>query len=265
MTLHKPQQKVDKHESSSETYANRSVERVCDILDLLTRSPRAVSLGTVAEATGLHKSSAFRYLAVLKQRRYVERDPETGDYRLGLALLPVHARPLEVLCQRAKPHLEKVRDQFAETVNLGVLDGRRVIYAQILESPKAMRLSARPRDRDYIHSTALGKAIAAHLPEAQVSAVLETEGMAGFTRRTITQPERYFEELRKVRNQGYAIDDQENEEEGRCLGVPIFGYHVPAAISLSAPETRFPMERVEEAAAALLGAAQRISEELTSG
>lgn len=243
-------------------YSIRSVERVCDILDLLRESPSGVSMSEIARITGLPKSSAFRYLTVLESRQYVERGSEDGDYKLGLAFLPIQSRHVEVLSQRSRPYLERLRDRFGETINLGVLDGRRVIYVSILESPQAMRLAARPGDRDYIHSTALGKAIAAHLPEDRVRAILEAEGMPRLAPRTITDPEEYLRELRTVSAVGYAVDERENEPEGRCLAVPILGYRLPAAISLSAPQSRFPADRIKEAATEFGSAARRIAEDL---
>lgn len=251
-----------KPEGREAPYSIRSVERVCDILDLLSETPSGVSMSEIARITGLPKSSAFRYLTVLESRQYVERGAEDGEYKLGLAFLPIQSRHVEVLHQRSRPYLERLRDRFGESINLGVLDGRRVIYVDILESPQAMRLAARPGDRDYIHSTALGKAIAAHLPEDRVRAILDAEGMPRLTSTTITDPEEYLQELQTVNTMGYAVDERENEPEGRCLAVPILGYRVPAAISLSAPQSRFPVGRIKEAAAEFGNAARRIAEDL---
>ncbi|MGH8946868.1 MAG: IclR family transcriptional regulator, partial [Acidimicrobiia bacterium] len=139
-------------------YMVRAVLRVMDIFDVLTESPDGVSLGDVAAATGLPKSSAFRYLTTLESRNYVEKDRETGNYQVGRSLLPTRGRQLELLATRARPVMAELRDRFGETVNLGVLDGDRVSYIEILESPKSMRLAARRGDRHPIHSTALGKA-----------------------------------------------------------------------------------------------------------
>jgi DNA-binding IclR family transcriptional regulator len=264
MLPREPNRSVGKLVSPEEPYLIRSVQRVCDILDVLQDSPEAVSLGEVARITGLPRSSAFRYLATLRYRRYVERDPNTEDYRLGAAFLPFSSRHLDLFAKRALPHLQRLRDHFQETVNLGVLSGHRVTYLEILESPKSMRLAARRGDRDHIHSTALGKAIAAHLPQDQVLAILAVEGMPKLTPRTITDPDAYLEELRAVRERGYALDDRENEEEGRCLGVPIIGYSLPAAISLSAPQSRFAIDHVDNVATELINSAQHFVDELTN-
>jgi IclR family acetate operon transcriptional repressor len=243
-------------------YSVRSVLRVLDILDLLQRSPDGASLIEITELVELPKSSVFRYLATLESRGYVEQDPATGDYRFGLAFLPSHTRHLQVLGARAKPHLQELRDRFEETINLGLLDGYRIAYLEIVESPKAMRLAARKGDRDPIHSTALGKAVAARLSDADVEEILETEGMPQLTSNTITDPQVFMEELERVRRRGYALDDCENEEDGRCVAVAIPGSRVTAAISLSAPAVRFPLGDVESVADALRDTAQLLAPEL---
>jgi IclR family acetate operon transcriptional repressor len=247
------------------TYSIRAAQRVCDILDLLQQRPDGVALPHVAEVTGLPKSSAFRYLATLESRRYVERDPVSGDYRLGLAFLRLQARRLDLLAQRARPWLEALRDRFEETINLGLLDGTRVVYLDIVESPKSMRLAARPGDRDHVHATALGKAIAAQLPEDQVKAIVTSSDMPALTPHTITDEARFFDELARVREQGYAVDNGENEPDGRCVGVPIVGSRFPAALSFSAPVSRFSIGQVEEVATALKEVAAALADDFGGG
>lgn len=240
-------------------YTVRAVERVCSILNLLQESIEGVSLIDVADATELPKSSAFRYLWTLEVHRYVERDPESGDFRLGLGFVGMQSRQLEVLRQRARPWLEKLRDELGETVNLGILDGHEVIYLDIVESHRAVRLAARRGDRDLVHATALGKAIAASLPEERVRHILQHSGMEARTANTITSIDDYLAELDKIRRVGHAVDDGENEVDGRCVAVRIPDTRLPAAISFSAPTTRFPLRQVKEIAEALRNAAERIA------
>jgi IclR family acetate operon transcriptional repressor len=255
---------VDDEESESTPgYTVRAVERVCSILNLLQESVDGVSLADVAIATDLPKSSAFRYLWTLEVHRYVEREPG-GLYRLGLGFVGMQSRQLEVLRQRAHPWLEKLRDDLKETTNLGVLDGDAVIYLDIFESRRGVRLAARRGDRDPLHSTALGKAIAAHLPESRVREILTRTGMARLTPNTIDQIDDYLAELAKVRRLGYAMDNGENEVDGRCLAVPILHARIPAALSLSAPAGRFPLQDVQRVARALTDAAESITAAATS-
>lgn len=242
-------------------YAVRSVLRVLDILDLLRQRPDGATLAEVAEVTDMPKSSVFRYLATLESRGYVGREDSNGPFRLGTAFLASEPRHLEILARRARPHLEGLRDRFGETVNLGVLDGSRVVYIEIFESRRSMRFVAQKGHREPIHSTALGKAISAVLTDDEVRAILETEGMPARTDHTITDPDIFIEAIHGVRDQGYATDDGENEAGGRCVAVPIPGFNPEAAISISAPAARLSDAEAREAADALAEVADVIAEE----
>lgn len=245
------------------TYSIRAVERVCDLLDLVQRTPGGFNLADVVAATGLPKSSAFRYLATLEDRHYVERDVITGHYRIGSGFLPIEARQLEVLVEHARPLLVDLRNRFKETANLAVLDGNRIAYAEIIESPKSMRLAARKGDLDPLHCTAVGKAIATLLPAERVRAILAADGMSPRTDATITSVDAYLGEVELTRERGYAIDDRENEPDGRCVAVPFGDAHLPVAVSLSAPAARFPIEQVEEVAVALTSIARELEATFT--
>jgi IclR family acetate operon transcriptional repressor len=244
------------------TYSIRAVQRVCELLDLLQQEPDGVSLVRAAEHTKLPKSSVFRYLATLEECRYVERDPATGAFRLGLALLPMQARQLDLLTRAARPYLERLQSEFSETANLGLLDGNRVVYLDIVESPHAMRLAQRPGDRDTLHATALGKAIAAHLPVEQVRMILDADGMPPHTDRTVTTKREYLAALEQVREAGYALDDGENEIGTRCVAVAVPDSAVRLALSVSAPAARLDHDRVGVVAGRLKEAAAQLASEL---
>lgn len=236
----------------------RAVARALDILDVLQEEADGAPLARIAEQVDLPKSSVFRYLATLADRGYVIQDRTTGDYRLGLGFAPSHIRHLQLLGARARPLLEPLRDRFGETVNLAVLDGNRIAYVEILESTRAMRLAARVGDRVPVHSSALGKTICARMADDEVSAILRAEGMPRLTANTITSVPAFLEELAHVRERGWALDDGEHEEDGRCVAVAIPGGRIPAAISVSAPAARFSQEACVPVAEALLEAATRI-------
>jgi len=247
-------------EDGAELAGTRSIRRTCSILRLIGQSADAgVTLQEIAQVSQLPKSSAHRYLLVLEKEGFIERDPVSQRYRLGLAFLGLHTRQADWLVERSKPLLEKVRDKWNESVNLGVLLGEHVVYLDILESPRTVRLAARRGDRDNIHSTALGKAIAATLPDEEVLSILKATGMPPRTERTITDPTKFLSELAKVRSAGYAVDDRENEEEGRCIAVFVPGLGAPVAISVSGLASRFPMTRTGEVARALMRVATELS------
>lgn len=246
------------------SYSVRAVERVCAILDLLQRSSTGVTLGQVADATGLPKTSAFRYLWTLEQHRYIERDDEAGTFRLGTGIVGMVSRQTDILTERARVWLKALRDELGETVNLGILEGNQVVYLAVCESNRSVRLAARAGDRESIHSTALGKSLAADMSDEAVRRILRQQGMAKLTDNTIIDADEYLEELRRVRRVGYAVDNGENEIDGRCVAVAIRNVPVKAAVSLSAPSARFASNRIGEVAQRLQELATKIEQEFTT-
>jgi IclR family acetate operon transcriptional repressor len=246
-------------------YSVRAVGRTLDILDTLSRAPDGLSLAAIAKEVSMPRSSVFRYLAVLESRRYVAHDPQTGTYQIGLSFFSFASPPLRALADAARPSLEHLRDTLGETINLGVLDGTRVLYVEVIESTKAMRLSARRGDRDFIHSSSLGKAIAATLPDADVRKILDSEGMPRLTSKTLTNPNAYLRGLAEVRERGYATDLSESEEGACCVAVTLVLPRIPAAISLSSPAARFPVADLELVARQLREAATDIAGDMGVG
>ncbi|WP_207782758.1 IclR family transcriptional regulator [Phytoactinopolyspora limicola] len=253
---------MEQPEQPGTVYSIRAVQRVCNILDLIQENPHGFSLTQVAEVTQFPKSSAYRYLATLESRRYVMRDPITGLFRIGPAFLPLQSRQVTVLADRVRPHLIRLRDQFEESVNLGILNGYRVSYVEIVESPHSVRLAAREGDRDHLHCTALGKAIAATLDDDRVTMILETEGMPQHTPATITELPEYLQDLEATRERGYAIDNCENESDGRCIAVSLADAGMPAAISVSAPASRLSLDDLPDVAKALKDTVKKLVKEI---
>jgi len=227
----------------------RAIRRTCLVLrEVGAAANTGATLLQLVAATGMPKSSVHRYLEVLVQEGFLERDAQSGTYRLGARIVSLASNETPLLVLRARPYLERLRDRFDETVNLGILSGDNIVYLDIVESPKTVRLAARVGDRDMVHATALGKAIAAQLPEAEVRALLQRTGLPRRTANTITRASDFIKHLELVRRHGFAIDDQENDVEGRCVAIVIPAARVQYAISVSGITSRFPMSKTADVA-----------------
>ncbi|MCI0476088.1 MAG: IclR family transcriptional regulator, partial [Anaerolineales bacterium] len=240
-----------------------AVQRAIDILNLF--DAQAPELGTteIARALGLHKSTAASLVSTLAANGFLNQNSNTRKYRLGLRLIERAFAMLDQfeIRQIAYPALQELRDQWNETVNLAILDGSDVVYIERMLGTKALGMRSEVGRRALAHSTALGKAILACLPIPQVQAFLDQYGMPEVTPKTITDPAKFLQELDQVREQGYAVDDEENEIGGRCIAVPIFDHtgNVIAAVSISAPTARLPMSDVPQAGAMVRETAKAIS------
>jgi len=237
-----------------------------DILESVALQKNGVGLTELSREIGMPKSTLFRYLVTLERRGYVSRDRLTGRYELGLELFQLASMAVarHSVREMVLPLMHSLLDRFSETVNLGIMEGGEVLYLEILESPQAMKMSSRVGSRDYAHATSLGKAMLAFLPEGEVEEVVRVHGLPPRTERTITTLEGLKEELRKVKERGYALDDGENEPTARCVGAPIFNRfgEVAGALSLSGPAHRFSEARIEAMGQALMEATSRISERM---
>lgn len=243
--------------------ALQGVTRVLDVLEAVADLGPA-SLAEIATAAGLPKSGAHRMLQSLVERGYVVQDDATRAYRLGLGALRLATSSLDHVELRpaARPHLERLAQATGETVHLVTIETGGVVYLDKVDSAKAVRMASRVGMRGDLHSTACGKAVLAHLPADEVDAVVASHGLAAHTERTITDPAHLRAELRTIRSRGWALDDQENEPDVRCVAMPVIdaeGRPV-AAVSVSAPAYRLPLARVRDLLGHLDDAVRAITE-----
>jgi len=249
-------------------YIVQPVIKALQVLEYVARQGRDVTLTETVHELGLPKTTVFRYLQTLSAANYLEHDVGRDRYRVGPKFRDMARvdQDLTGLRQVAQPEMRKLVDTFHETVNLAVLTDSQVVYIDMLEPDvRALKASARVGYRHPAHSTSLGKAMMAFMPDADQR--LLAEGMLPqMTFRTLTDAGQLRRQADDVRRRGYAIEIGENEDGVMCIGVPILdrsGYPV-AAMSLSAPERRMKPELTTVAADALKGAARRISTNLRS-
>jgi IclR family KDG regulon transcriptional repressor len=203
---------------------------------------RGLAFSEIAEGLPFSRTTIHRILYSLGKLGYVEKIGPGSCYRLtrqfhDLAWQGVHFRHLQAV---SKPVMRNLLIRYAETVNLGSLDGAQVAYLDVVQSPSALRIAALPGDRNPVHSTALGKAILAFLPESRTRAILGEYPLLRKTPRTITQRTNLFEQLSAVRDQRVALDMEENLTGVTCVAAPIFDNtgRVIAAFSISGPASR---------------------------
>jgi len=249
----------------SDIYYIEVVGKALAIMDVFVESGKPnLSLRDLARATQLNKNTVFRVLHTLTEHGYLIKHEH--EYTLGTKLTQLsngqfrHKGLLEV----CGPFLDSLRDTFRETVNLGVLEGGQIRYADVRESPHRFRLAERVGGSDHLHCTALGKAWLAHLPFEKARQLLKQQGMPKQTHRTITTLNAMKVELERVRSHGYAEDDEESMAGAYCVGAPVLdsGGTPVAAISISGPITRFHRGRAGHAIAELLDAIAAIRVEM---
>jgi DNA-binding IclR family transcriptional regulator len=238
------------------------ISKVLLILEALQGSSAGLGLKAICDATGIHKSTAHRFLKHLERERYLIRT-ESGAYLIGPRLSQMSARGNQgaTLQAVARPVLWELWKSTQETVNLAVLDQGTVLYVDVIESPHEFRLSSRVGTRRSPHVTALGKALAAFLPAGARDNILSTITFQPATSKTIMNVLQFRQELEKVRRQGFAVDDEEAVQGARCVSAPILNSDREpiAAVSISGPVTRVGPNQVGALAEAVCEAARAIS------
>jgi IclR family transcriptional regulator, acetate operon repressor len=227
----------------------QSVHRALLLLELLARAGGRMSVSDLATRSGLSLGTTHRLLATLASRGYV-RQEEDRRYALGTALLPLGDAATRLLSSWAQPFLVELAEQCGETVNLAVLDDDHVTYVAQAPGRHRMRMFAEVGRRVLPHSTAVGKVLLAGHGEDRLRRVVTRLGLPERTPRTLTTLPALSAELARVRERGWALDDEEEEIGVRCLAVPVRpGAEAVAALSVSAPASRLDPGRPELVAA----------------
>lgn len=256
---------VDAHAGARPAGSVQSVDRALDLLEALAQEEKPVGVAELVELTGLPQGTVHRLLQSLHLRGYVRRDG-SRKYSLGASAVRLTDAAQRSLARSARPHLAELVSLSGETANLAVLEGDDVVYVAQVPSPHTLRMFAEVGRQVYVHCTAVGKVLVADLPVPHVSALLARVGMPARTPATITDPATLLRELERVRRQGFAVDDGEEEPGVRCLAVPVHdGTRVVAAVSVSGPAERLLPGDLPALAARLRPVADDLGSQLAVG
>lgn len=227
-----------------------SVARLFQVIEYLADSKDWVSLRTMARDLNLSAASTFRILDSLKKLDYVHQENNSSRYKLGMKIAGVSSKVLSNnnLNQIAHPFLQKLTLLTNETAHLAALDGQEIVYLDKVDTPQAMSMRSRIGQHARMNSTAVGKAILASLSVGEYVQLVERMEFFPFTPNTIVDRKLFDQEITKIQEQGYSIDNEENEIGIRCIGTPIFSFSgkVIGAISISGWIITMTNERIPE-------------------
>lgn len=244
-----------------------SVVRVFGILDVLSNE-REIGLSELSAKMFMSKSTVFRFLQTMKELGYVSQDPETEKYSLTMKLFQLGSNALNLhdLNRVANKHMTKLADKTHETVHLAVLDeeSKSVIYIHKVEAEQLISMMSRIGRKAPIHCTALGKVLSSSLDDSEVNELVNGLEYRKYTINTIDNENAFMNELNLVREQGFAEDVGEHEDNVRCIGAPVldrFG-NTTAGLSVTWPAFRFDEEKREVYIKWVTDTANAISKEI---
>jgi len=253
--------------ATSETNPATAVERALNILEAAADRREGLTNSEISHKLAIPKSSASYILRALERRGYLRRDATTGRYRLGLKILSLggDARANLDLAEVALPFMQALQERIHLTVHLAVLDQGEAVYIEKVEAPGFFKVNTWVGRRMYLHSTSVGKCLLAWLPKAEVETLLRQQGMKKRTPKTISSMPKLLTDLEQVRQQGHAIDDEENSLGARCLGAPIVDAlgNVTAALGVSGTLTQMDEANLPRIMDALKETARRVSRQLS--
>jgi DNA-binding IclR family transcriptional regulator len=261
-----PQPDSETAREVSPRYRIQAIERAVSILNAFSAETPELGVTELAERVGLHKSTVHRFMVNLDAAGLVERNARTGRYRLGLHIFELGGLVMQQmnLWDEALPFLESLVRDTGETGHLAVLDGGEAIYIERVEARRALRVPSAIGRGYPAHATNLGKVLLADLPPERVAEIIAERGLPAFTPNTITEPDELKAELERIRERGFAIDDEEYDEGLRCIGAGVRdpSGHVVSALGIGGPVTRVTPARVDELAELVMAAARGLSRRL---
>lgn len=243
----------------------QSLDRALSILERLAEAD-GMTLTDLAQSVGLAPSTTHRLLTTLQQRRFAAFDEEYGVWVIGVGAFNVGNAFLRNrrIVSLGRPVMRRLMEDVGETVNLAVEDQNELVYVTQFESHAPMRAFFRPGRRAPMHASAVGKAMLAEMDDATVTELLHRKGMPRFTDKTLIDPAALRGELARVRERGWAVDDEEHTVGMRCVAATIHNEHaeVIAGVSLSGPSVRVTETRLGELGARVVKAANEITEQI---
>lgn len=241
----------------------QSLVRAFTVVDRIAEDSHGATLTELVTATGLNRTTVWRLVANLHELGILHNRWD-GRYTFGPRLINLGMVTRRQLLgdPQVSALLLRLRDTTQETCHLAAPDGDRMIYLEKVESTRSVRAASRVGGHIPLHSTALGKAYLAYVEESMRKSLLSRIELFARTPRTITEPAQLIAELTQVGDRGWALDDEENEEFIRCIAAPVINAEGEplAAVSVSVPLQRLPLEQVQTLAANVTAAARQLSE-----
>lgn len=240
----------------------QSIRRAVAMLEAFTDERPAWNVSDLAETVHLNRTTAYRLLTALEQAEYVRRDPATDSYRLGSGLIALGGR-----AQRANPawavalpELEALALASGETATLEILSGREMVIIEEIPGEHVTNASRHIGSRWPVYATSTGKAILAYLPPVALRSAL-AQPIRPLTVKTLPSAKRLRDCLIEIRQQGYAVADEELELGFVAIGAALLDAEgrAVAAISLGGTRARLTDARIAEIGAQVRAAAERVS------
>lgn len=249
---------------TSAAQANQSSEKLLTMIEVMSEQPEPLRLQDISRLCNINSSTALRFLATLQRRNYAAQTIDTGRYYLTFKICSIAQNVNLFFDMRsvALPYLRNAAHIFSESCNLAVDNDMTVMYIEVVPGPnKTLMSTQRIGNVAPLHCTGVGKLFLTEYSAAELERMIAIKKLEKYTENTITDPRKLKEELERIREVGYAFDNQECEAGARCIAAPVRDYtgKIKAGISVSGPAVRMTDEHVFANLPFLLETAEQIS------
>jgi DNA-binding IclR family transcriptional regulator len=243
----------------------KTLDRFFSIIDVLEKNKK-MRLQEIADCLNLDKSTVYRFVTKMSKYKFVEREPETKKYMLGLRFLNISSRIIERLDikEKSKESLDNLSEITQETIHLGMLWGNEIMYIDKKESNNPIRMYSQVGKTIPIYCTAMGKVILAFQDAEKIEQIINSITFKRNTPNTIVNKEGLLNEIAAVRENGFAIDKEEHENGITCIAASIRDYtqEVIAAISITKILSQYKTEDVIQYKDLIISESKNISRKL---
>lgn len=227
--------------------ANLSAEKMLTIIEYLAAQKEPARLLDMSKALGINVSTVSRFVTTLVNCGYAAQEEETARYYLTFKICAV-ANMVSAhtdIRNIARPYMRELTDMFNESACLAVEENMKVVYIEVMEGPGQMlRSMQRIGNVAPMHCTGIGKLLLLNYSDGELDRLIEVEGLTRYTEYTLTSKVQLVNELKRIREKGYAFDNEECEVGARCVAFPIYGAQgkIIAGISVTGPTNRLTDE-----------------------
>ena len=244
-------------------YSIRAIDRAVQILECFSLKQNELTLGELAERTGLSKSTVFRILQTLERHRFIAFKPAANRYALGIKLFELGGIVFSTLNFRrvAAPFLDRLSLDGERTVLAAMIEGGELLYIDHRERKASMRLAPEIGRRRPPHYGMLGKTLMAYLPEEKVDELLKRHPLVKVAPRTVVNTRTFKKQLKQIRTRGYTFEDNEAFEGMMGIAAPVRNHlgEIIAAVGVTFPSFKVFDRTIAEAIATVKETTAEIS------
>lgn len=245
---------------------NLSSIKLLKIINIIADYDNGIGITELSKKLNYNKSTVYRFVATLYEEGYLKQDIDTKKYKIGLNLFSLGLKLSSSTdsIKTINPYLVELRNQFEETVHLGIQNENKVIYIDKVESNQSIRMYSKIGKRSPMYCTGVGKAILANLPIEEKENIIENLKFKKYTENTIIDKNNLNKELNLTKKRGYSLDIEEHEKGVLCVAVPLFNikYKLVGGLSIAGPKNRITKDDLKIMGLEMIKVADKLSKHL---